>query len=248
MSAEYDQVADHYDSTHGRGARGERIGADIHRWLGPGTVLEVGVGTGLVAVSLSARGHQVFGLDVSRPMLFRARQRLGDVVLEGDALALPFRDATVGNLVFVSCLHNIGKVGAALAEAARVVVPGGRVVLVHGVPVPDPDDIEEALRPLAHLGAKRRDSEFAIMDAARGARLRQVADTMTGRIHWRESPDEVAAEIEARDWSYLRNVDEATWREHVVAAIDLLHDLPRARTARDRGERFAMSVFERPAM
>jgi hypothetical protein len=68
---------------------------------------------------------------------------------------------------------------------------------------------------------------------------------MTGKVLFEESPDEVASRLEERVWSYLWRVDEATWRQQVVPAIDLLHDLPRAGSRRRRAARFALSVVGR---
>jgi SAM-dependent methyltransferase len=241
----FDRVADRYDDTRGGSARGGRIGADVHRWLAPGPVLEVGVGTGLVAAELAARGHPVVGIDLSLPMLARARTRLPGRVLLADALALPFAGSTFGGVVFAAVLHLLDDVSLGLAEAARVLAPEGRVVIVHGRSVHDPDDIEGALAPLARLRSRRADSEYAILSAARAAGLRPVADTMTGKVLYAESPDEVADRIEERVWSYLWRVDDATWRQQVVPAIDLLRDLPRASSPRRRAARFALSVYGR---
>jgi SAM-dependent methyltransferase len=239
----FDRVAHRYDDTRGGSARGGRLGTDVHRWLAPGTVLEVGVGTGLVAGELAARGHSVLGVDLSLPMLARARARLPGRVVLADALALPLRSGSLGNVVFAAVLHLLDDVRLGLAEAARVLAPGGRVVIVHGRSVHDPDDIEAALAPLARLRSRRADSEYAVSAAARAARLRPVADTMTGKVLYAESPDEVADRIEERVWSYLWRVDEATWRQQVVPAIDLLRDLPRPSSPRRRSARFALSVY-----
>jgi SAM-dependent methyltransferase len=239
----FDRVAHRYDDTRGGSARGGRIGTDVHRWLAPGPVLEIGVGTGLVAAELAARGHQMVGVDLSMPMLSRARARLPGRVLLGDALALPFATSTVSNVLFAAVLHLLDDMPLGMAEAARVLAPGGRVVIVHGRSVHDPDDIEGALRPLARLRSRRADSEYAISAAARAAGLRPVADTMTGKVLFEESPDEVANRLQERVWSYLWTVDDATWRQQVVPAIDLLHDLPRPRSPRRRAARFALSIY-----
>jgi SAM-dependent methyltransferase len=239
----FDRVAGRYDATRGGPARGRRIGADVHRWLVPGTVLEVGVGTGLVSAELAARGHPVLGVDLSGPMLAVAHGRLPGRVVHGDALALPVAGGAVAGVVLAAVLHLVDDLRPALAEANRVLAAGGRLVIVHGRSVHDPDDIEEALRPLARLRSRRGDSEFRISAAAQAAGLRPVADTMTGRVPYSESPDEVADRIEERVFSYLWQVDDETWRDQVVPAIDLLHDLPRPGSARSRTARFALTVY-----
>lgn len=245
MPVPFDRVASRYDATRGGPARGRQIGMDVHRWLVSGPVLEVGVGTGLIGAELFARGHQVVGLDLSGPMLTVARERLPGRVVRADALALPIATGSVGNVVIAAVLHLVDDLRLAVAEAARVLVSGGRLVIVHGRSVHDPDDIEEALRPLARLRARRPDSELAILDAAREARLKSVADTMTGKVSFEESPDDVADRLEERVFSYLWGLDEDAWERQVVPAIDLLRDLPRPGGKRYRAARFALSVYEK---
>jgi SAM-dependent methyltransferase len=241
----FDRVAHRYDETRGGDVRGGRIGMDVHRWLIPGPVLEVGVGTALIAAALAARGHPMVGVDLSPAMLARARTRIPGRVLVGNALALPLRDAVVGNVVFAHVLHLLDDLGRGMAEAARVLIPNGRVVIVHGRSVHDPEDIETALAPLARLRSRRADTEYAISSAARSAGLSPVADTMTGKVLYEESPDQVADWLEERVWSFLWPVDDATWAQQVVPAIDLLRDLPRASSPRRRAARFALSVYEK---
>ncbi|GAA5196676.1 class I SAM-dependent methyltransferase [Rugosimonospora acidiphila] len=246
MPVPFDRVASRYDATRGGTARGRQIGMDMHRWLGPGPVLEIGVGTGLIAAELFARGHPVAGVDLSAPMLAVARERLPGRVVRADALALPVATGAVGNVVIASVLHLLDDIRLAVSEAARVLMPEGRLVIVHGRSVHDPDDIEEAMRPLARLRGRRPDSELAILDAARTAGLGSVADTMTGKVPFTESPDDVADRLEERVYSYLWDVDDETWQRQVVPAVDLLRDLPRPTTDRYRAARFALSVYAKP--
>src|SRR6266511_2558710 len=168
LSVCFDQVADMYDASRGGVERGARIAADVVPWLVPGRVLEVGVGTGIVAAALRARGRQVHGVDLSAAMLRRALDRLGPTVVQADALALPVASAALDNVLFVAALHVIGDVAGAVAEAARVLRPGGRLVAVYGVPKREPadDDIGEVLAPLALLRGARPDTPAAILAAA----------------------------------------------------------------------------------
>lgn len=96
-------------------------------------VLDVGCGTGSVAITARRAGAEVVGVDLARRMLELARENVaiadtgGVEWLEGDAEHLPFRDGA-----FDAALSNFGHVFAPDAEAAgrelvRVVRPGGRV-------------------------------------------------------------------------------------------------------------------------
>src|SRR6185369_15770966 len=96
-SINFDRIADRYDESRGGTVRGECFAADLLPWLVPGLVLEVGVGTGIVAAALRAHGVAVIGVDLSEEMLRQAVTRLGPAVVRGDALALPFASGSVDN-------------------------------------------------------------------------------------------------------------------------------------------------------
>jgi ubiquinone/menaquinone biosynthesis C-methylase UbiE len=107
------------------------------QWLGArahGRVLEVAIGTGLNLPHYPADAT-VTGIELSPAMLAIARQRaahLGrDVDLHtGDAEALPFDDAAFDTVVCALSLCTIPDPAAAIAEMNRVLVPGGRLLLL----------------------------------------------------------------------------------------------------------------------
>lgn len=113
---------------------------DSRRWVcsrARRRVLEIGVGTGL-DLGHYAAATQVTGIDLSARMLAVARERaerLGRAVdlRIGDAEALGFADASFDSVVISFALSTIPDHRRALAEARRVLVPGGRLlVLDHG--------------------------------------------------------------------------------------------------------------------
>jgi ubiquinone/menaquinone biosynthesis C-methylase UbiE len=92
-------------------------------------VLEVGAGTGMLAGALAERGTKVWAVDPSEQMLARARENAPGARFKlGRAESLPFKDAWFERVVLRLALHLVER-GAALAEFARVLVPGGRVVV-----------------------------------------------------------------------------------------------------------------------
>jgi SAM-dependent methyltransferase len=95
---------------------------------GPGTrVLDVATGPGYVTELAAARGAEPIGLDLSEAMLAHARARLPDVeLLHGDATALPFPAESFDAVVAAFVLLHLGRPELAAAEAARILVPGGR--------------------------------------------------------------------------------------------------------------------------
>jgi demethylmenaquinone methyltransferase/2-methoxy-6-polyprenyl-1,4-benzoquinol methylase len=102
-----------------------------------GRVLDVATGTGLVAAELLRRGFRVTALDQSPEMLATARARLEGraELVEASAEALPFADGTFDHVTVTYLLRYVDEPGAALAELARVVRPGGVVAsLEFGVP------------------------------------------------------------------------------------------------------------------
>jgi demethylmenaquinone methyltransferase / 2-methoxy-6-polyprenyl-1,4-benzoquinol methylase len=103
-------------------------------------VLDVATGTGMVAAELLARVQcTVVGLDQSAEMLSAARARFaGDPrveLIEGEAEALPFADASFDALTFTYLLRYVEDPPATIRELARVVRPGGRIAsLEFGIP------------------------------------------------------------------------------------------------------------------
>jgi len=102
-----------------------------------GKVLDVGVGTGLELPMFGTRA-EVTGIDLSEPMLRRAKERVrsnglrnvgGLVVM--DALRLAFPDAHFDAVVAPYVLTVVPEPHASLDEMARVVKPGGEIVLVN---------------------------------------------------------------------------------------------------------------------
>ena len=134
-SIRFDTAADHYDRTRAISdeAMGRTISLLASELRDRGRVLEVGVGTGLLALRLHEAGIPVFGLDLSAPMLAKLVEKAGGVsphpIVTGDAKAMPFADGAFGAAYLRWVLHLIPGWRVALAEMARVVRPGG-VLLV----------------------------------------------------------------------------------------------------------------------
>lgn len=134
-SIRFDTAADHYDRTRAISdeAMGRTISLLTSELRDRGRVLEVGVGTGLLALRLHEAGVPVFGLDLSAPMLAKLVEKVGGApplpLVIGDATAMPFADGAFGASYLRWVLHLIPDWGVALAEMARVVRPGG-VLLV----------------------------------------------------------------------------------------------------------------------
>lgn len=97
-------------------------------WVRDRSVLEVGCGTGLLLRRFAALAREAVGVDLSPGMLAHARAR-GLSVVEGDAAALPFPDGRFDAAVSFKTLPHVPDLRRALAEMARVVRPGGALVI-----------------------------------------------------------------------------------------------------------------------
>jgi phosphatidylethanolamine/phosphatidyl-N-methylethanolamine N-methyltransferase len=118
--------------------RGRRAAIDAAQRLG-GRILEVGVGTGISLPDYD-RSVRLVGVDLSWPMLRKARSRVSEAALahvEGlavmDAQHLGFRDAAFDVVVAQYVITAVPNPEATLDEFARVVRPGGEIVLVNHI-------------------------------------------------------------------------------------------------------------------
>ncbi|OIQ33667.1 MAG: SAM-dependent methyltransferase [Alphaproteobacteria bacterium MedPE-SWcel] len=108
----------------------------FHRHLGPADgrrLLDLASGTGEIARLCQRLGYGVTGLDWSEPMLERARTKLPDVTfVQADAERTMLPDASVDVIVTRHLVWTLVDPVAAFAEWHRVLVPGGRILLVDG--------------------------------------------------------------------------------------------------------------------
>jgi demethylmenaquinone methyltransferase / 2-methoxy-6-polyprenyl-1,4-benzoquinol methylase len=135
----FDRIAGFYDvmnsvMTAGLHHRWRERAADLAR-LKPGSrALDVATGTGDLAVELARRvapGGEVIGSDFSEGMLERARTKAPELTWEwGNALELPYPDDSFDAATVGFGARNFADLDRGLAEMARVVRPGGRVVVL----------------------------------------------------------------------------------------------------------------------
>ena len=123
-----------YDLAFGPGMRqARRRGISMLGLERAARVLEVGVGTGL-SLPLFPPDTHVYGVDISRAMLARARGRAADpgrALIEGDVAHLPFRDGSFDGVLASYVVSAVPDPVAMLREVRRVAKPGARIVLLN---------------------------------------------------------------------------------------------------------------------
>lgn len=98
-------------------------------------VLDIGCGAAPVVAGLLAQGRRCIGVDHSLSMLRNGRRRLraeeiiGDHLVRGDSIALPFRDQTFTSVLCLGVISYLKDYTPLIEEAARVLKPGGTLML-----------------------------------------------------------------------------------------------------------------------
>jgi ArsR family transcriptional regulator len=124
-----------------------------HLPVGARRLLDIGTGTGRLLEVLAPKVEQAIGVDQSREMLALARANLARAGIDnadirlGDMYALPFEADSFDVVTIHHVLHYADDPAAALSEAARVVRPGGVVLVVDF----SPHDLVELKREHAHV-------------------------------------------------------------------------------------------------
>ncbi|MDQ6614022.1 MAG: ubiquinone/menaquinone biosynthesis methyltransferase, partial [Actinomycetota bacterium] len=133
VRALFDTIAPRYDfvnrvMTFGMD-RGWRRATVRSLSLVPGSVVvDLACGTGDLCRDLVRAGYRAVGVDLSFGML--AHARTPSPLVQGDALALPLPDQSVGGVVSGFGLRNFVELPPVFAELARIVRPGGRIALL----------------------------------------------------------------------------------------------------------------------
>jgi SAM-dependent methyltransferase len=250
-SFNFDPIAAYYDRTRvmpeaGATATVSLLGPEL---AGRGLCLEIGVGTGLVALPLHRAGVSMVGVDISVEMLWRLVEKAGAdafPVLVGDATELPFPDRLFGSAIASHVLNLVADWRAAVRELLRVVRPGGvllinlsasqeyeREVTAHflaeaGRPLPAPrSDLERLDDELASQGTRRRDLPMIEVPYRRSVEERIGMMERREMVAVWEIPDEVRALAAAatREWARGRYGDIEAPRDVVWSTRWTAYDL-----------------------
>lgn len=135
-AAQWDKIRSlHVDDDEVERVLGERLAGEPL-----GDLLDVGTGTGRILEILGPRAASGTGIDLSREMLAIARARIeraglrNCAVRQGDMYQLPWPGRSFDTVIIHQVLHYAEHPAAAIAEAARVLRPGGRLAVVDFAP------------------------------------------------------------------------------------------------------------------
>ncbi len=163
------------------------VEAAIIRVLGDkpiGQLIDIGTGTGRMLELFGPQAAQVLGIDRSSEMLRLARAKLAERGLDradlrqADLYALPLADGQADVAILHHVLHFAQQPGAAIAEAARVLNPGGRLLIADFAP----HDREELRARDAHTRLGFSDDQVANWFDAAGLSLSQVETLEGGQL------------------------------------------------------------------
>lgn len=151
LKRERENVAQRYFATHA--ADWDRIRAlhvaesdveeAIRKALGPGPfrqLVDLGTGTGRILELFADRSERAIGIDANQAMLAYARTNLAKAglarvqVRHGDIYALSLADGSADAVVMHQVLHFLSDPQRAIREAARILAPGGRLVIIDFAP------------------------------------------------------------------------------------------------------------------
>jgi ubiquinone/menaquinone biosynthesis C-methylase UbiE len=208
VAAHWDRRAAHFDEDFGHsiGSPAERAAWDrildlVIPARGPHDALDVGSGTGFLALELASRGHRATGIDFAPAMVARAREKATAQGLavhfeQGDAEQLPFPGGSFDLVISRHVLWTLPHPEGALDEWLRVLRPGGRLAIIDGA------QYNDATAPPQRENARTSAEYAAIGDKLPfyGGRPREEIETLLrarGLAHVASDPlhDLVAAHV-----------------------------------------------------
>lgn len=148
-------------------------------------LIDLGTGAGRMLTLLAPRADSALGLDLSQQMLNVARLRVAQAGLahcelrHGDIFATGLPDRLADLVVVHQVLHYLADPAAAVAEAARLVAPGGRLLIIDFAP----HALEELREAHQHRRLGFPDEEIARWLAAAGLAEPRIAALPAGKAH-----------------------------------------------------------------
>ncbi len=212
-TSSFDRAAGFYDATRGlpdevRDALASALAAELRD---RGTCLEIGVGTGRIALPLHSRGVQLVGVDVAPAMLERLAINAGGrrpfPLLLADATRLALSAHSVSAVLASHVFHLLSNWRAAADEVMRVLQPGGALYVDFGggVPAPWNDQTERVMDRLgvSHIRPGTSSPDDLADYLGDGTHVRPLPPVvMTTRRTLAQDLDEWEHQVHAWTWPY----------------------------------------------
>jgi ubiquinone/menaquinone biosynthesis C-methylase UbiE len=194
---DYDAVAGSYDRRY-RENDYSGVERALLAFLGAprARALEAGCGTGYWLAVLDAAGHAACGIDASRGMLAQARTSAPRAtLLHARAERLPLRDASVERVFCVNAFHHFDDKPAFVAEARRVLRPGGGLFVLGLDPHTGLDRwwVYDAFAPVLAIDRRRYPPTAWIRATLEEAGFARTATAIAQHLPWRGTAREVFA-------------------------------------------------------
>jgi SAM-dependent methyltransferase len=238
-NAVFDKIAYQYDENRGGEDRGKRFAGHLLPLLLRDTrVLEIGVGTGVVAAALQSAGVSIIGIDASKEMLKRAEARLNHLVWS-DMNKLPFLDAYFGSAYSVWALHLSNSVPDMLKEIRRTLKSGGCFLNCSAVNRDLVEVNDAAEKIIWEMHSALAGAELTV-DAPHqlegyapdtGYLFERVVDI---KRNYETTPNELALHIERRGMSILQQATDDQVRDIIAPTVKALRALPDEKLRRNR--------------
>lgn len=182
----FEAHADDWDAIRSLYVPEQQVEAAMAQMLGQaavGRLVDLGTGTGRMLEVFGGAASRAVGVDRSPEMLRLARAKLAETaptaeLRQGDLTALPLGDAIADTVILHQVLHFVPQPGAALAEAARLIADGGRMLIVDFAP----HEREELRTRDAHQRLGFSDAQIAGWLESSGLELVQTRELQGGEL------------------------------------------------------------------
>ncbi len=236
-SVSFDPIADRYDATRYYPPDiADRIATGLLRLGGLAIgahLLEIGIGTGRIALPLLAQGVDVTGVDISPRMLEHLQAKYTDrqtsdplrawgalAIILGDITALPLSDSAFDAAVAVHIFHLVSPWRRALDEVLRVVKPGGSFLLGQDVRTHEShnrihDAWEEIVEQLGYIHTNVGAEGYSAVVAELRQRDVPVEECVLATWESSTAPSAALTDIVGREWSRTWRVPDDIFAESV---------------------------------
>jgi ubiquinone/menaquinone biosynthesis C-methylase UbiE len=253
-SISFDRAAEFYDATRGfPPGVAEQVAGALARRIAPGSpVLEVGIGTGRIAIPLATKGYSITGVDLSWNMLQKLKENYqaqspqqgstSPAVAQADATRLPFHTAQFEAVLAVHVLHLIPDWQQALVEIQRVLKPGGSLFVGHTWRASEAPRQAlrrvhaEILRSFGYASKRYVSRDMQETDQALKATGARGSEIVAAEWESTSTPDQDIESLNQRIWSstwdipdevYQKSIQKlSAWASEHYGSLDTPHSSP----------------------